>query len=201
MRRETSLKLLYTQKYTLNKKGVGKLNMKQIIKDKSGDGYLLGTVICLIFCMILSIVMQIHEIYTIGNGVRNNLKDSIRYTVTKNWDETFGGSRQGYTGAYTIQSDDSFRELIDRNDIMAEFKQRMRLEEEQNIYKKIENGITQYQLSRLQFDIRNSSFASNSTDRFEVNSTILLQTKIKFLNMEFPVEFPLKVKTVFSPLF
>lgn len=173
---------------------------EKAIKNEEGSGYLASVVICLILCMLISVGWQIYEITVIGNQIRNYLKDSVRYTVTKNWDDTFSGSRQGYTGAY-YWKEGEFQERIDRNDIMNEFAERMGLEKEEEGYRKCRNDETQYWIGELQVKMKNTKFASDSEDRFEVSASILVKMKIKFLNQEFPVKFPIRVKTAFSPLF
>lgn len=188
------------QKFILKIRKIMKKWMEKIIKNEKGSGYLASVVICLILCMLISVGWQIYEITVIGNQIRNYLKDSVRYTVTKNWDDTFSGSRQGYTGAY-YWKEGEFQERIDRNDIMNEFAERIGLEKEEEGYSKSRNDETQYWIGELQVKMKNTKFASDSEDRFEVNASMLVKMKIKFLNQDFPVEIPIRVKTAFSPLF
>lgn len=172
----------------------------KIIKNQRGNGYLASAVSCIIFCMIISVSWQVYEIIVIGNQIRNYLKDSVRYTITKNWDDTFSGSRQGYTGAY-YWIGDRFQERIDRNDIMQEFADRMKLEKERDGYRKCIQDKTKYWLGELQVKVKNAKFASISEDRFEVDASVLVKMQVQFLNQEFPLKFSIKVKTAFSPLF
>ncbi len=173
-------------------------------KNQSGGGYLLACAFVLVICMVLSLGMQMLKIYLIRDHTQNCLEDSIRYTVTKSWDEIFSGNRQAYAGAYQyIEENGGFEELIDRNDVIAEFVDRMQLVQEAAVYKKkTAEGQVQYQLSGLSIQIKNSTFASDAgSSRFDVEAEITITTYIRFLGIDTELQFPVSVQTAFVPLF
>lgn len=181
------------------------MRIKQIIKDESGtSSWILAGIFVLVICMITGVGMEVLKVYLIQTNIKNCLRDSIFYSVEKNWDEIFPSNRQAYAGAYSFDTDtDGFIELIDRNDVMADFTERMGLLKEGDIYKKVDaDGQEECQLSGLSVQIQNSTFASDAvSSRFDVEAEIMVTVYIRFFEAETELTFPVTVKTAFRPMF
>ena len=100
------------------------MKKRNIIKDKSGAGNELYTVIFfLVFFIIALFVIEYARALIIAKGIRDAAQTAVITAATDNWDNTFKARREGYSGAWHKRWNQdeaaAFTERIGRHDIAS----------------------------------------------------------------------------------
>jgi len=98
------------------------IHRRSILKDKSGTGNELYTIIFFLFFFILILfIFEYVRALIIAQGVRDAAQAAIITAATENWDSTYKGRRDGYSGAWHksrgADETTAFIEMIYKEDI------------------------------------------------------------------------------------
>ena len=80
------------------------------MKDKSGNTLPLACAIVISLLLISSIIMEYTRLTIIANGVRDALQASVISVSVQNYDDTYNGLREGYSGGYNKTTGGSWQE-------------------------------------------------------------------------------------------
>ncbi len=177
--------------------------LKQALENEKRQGYPLTVALALSFMLLFTVISQYFHYFLVAQGVRDALQDATIVTVTENYNETYHGIREGYSGGYQPDSV-SFNEAVNYGDIYARMSAVLGTEHSGGAYIKTANGAEEYRLYDLNVEISNATFAQADTagDRFVVESTIILEMPVYFCGKSLP-NLKINVKTTagYTPIF
>lgn len=178
--------------------------MERILKEfseRNGNALPLACAIVIALLLISSAIMEYVRLNVIVKGVRDALQASIISVSTGNYDETYGGLREGYSGGYK-RNGDSWEEWLDEGDIYAGLDTLLGLT---NTHAKISCGRHEYKLSDLKVDIINSPLAPNDPYyevRFEAKARIMVEVPLSFgWSIIPPMKLTVKTAAGYTPKF
>ena len=162
--------------------------LKGILFNNKGSGFPLAVAITLCLVMIFSGVSEYFRLMIIAQGVRDALQDAVITTVNDNYDNVYHGVREGYSGGYQPIAS-NFQESIDYGDIYNQLDEILGLEQSGGEHVKVDSeGEIQLKIYDLTVNIDNAPLASGDTagQRFEINSTIVLEVPVSFAGKVLP---------------
>lgn len=168
-----------------------------ILKSKKGSAVPLACAIVISLFLIFCTVMEYVRFTTIANGVRDALQAAVTSVSTENYDETYNGLREGYSGAYEKASNSPWQEKLDTGDIYAQLDELLGLKNVSGKRIKLAGGKTEYKLYGLSVNIANSPFAPAASDmagRFTVDARLTVEVPLS-LGWEILPPLKLTIKT------
>lgn len=162
--------------------------VRQVLRSNNGSGFPLAVAVTLCLVMVFSGISEYFRLMIIAQGVRDALQDAVISTVSDNYDDVYHGVREGYSGGYQPIASD-FEESIDYGDIYERLDQILGLEQNSDEHIKLDSGgNNEFKVWDLEVDIRNAPLARSDTagQRFEVNSTIMLEVPVSFAGKLLP---------------
>ena len=138
----------------------------------------------------------------IAQGVRDGLQQAVITVATTNYDETYRGLREGYSGGYRL-SGEQWVEDLDYDDVYYRLDSLLGTERDGSYHVKVQDGGYEYRLSGLRVKITNTGLAPGSASRnFEADARITIEIPMSFgwgvvpsLTME------LRTKAAYMPKF
>ena len=177
--------------------------LKQIFKDKAGNGFPLVVAITLVLVIILCGVMEFFRLNIIATGVKEALEDAIIVTVNDNYADVYHGVREGYSGGYQPDGS-SFSYSVNTGDIYGYMDSVLGMEAVGS-HVKYTGDALEYRLSGLDVTIRNALLAPSSpknAQRFEADAVIWLEVPVYFGGKELaPMKIKLKVQAGYTEVF
>lgn len=149
------------------------------LSEKSGNSLPLACAVVLSLLLVSSAVMEYIRLSVIAGGVRDALQASIISVATGNYDKTYDGLREGYSGGYSRTSD-TWKETLNYGNIYDEMGKLLGLN---SSHTKKTGSNTEYSLSGLTVNIVNAPFAPanpNTANKFTANAQIILQIPLSF---------------------
>lgn len=175
--------------------------LKRLLKQKCGSTVLLACVIVLGLILISGALMEYMRLMVIANGVRDALQASVISVSTGNYDETYNGLREGYSGGYN-RSDDGWQETLDTGDIYTELDGLLGLNSSHIRFTGTE---MEYALSGLSVDIINTPFAPEDPEaenKFTAEARINVEIPLSFgWGMLPPMQMTVKTTSGYVPKF
>ena len=92
------------------------MTIKKVMKDKRGTSTPLTIALILGFLLLICAMAEFFRLGIIVQGVRDGLQQTVITVATTNYDETYNGLREGYSGGYTL-SGESWQENLDYYDV------------------------------------------------------------------------------------
>ena len=157
--------------------------MERILKklsEKNGNAVPLACAIVIALLLVSSVIMEYIRLNVIAGGVRDALQASILSVSTGNFDETYNGLREGYSGGYNRNGEGSWDEWLDEGDIYLELDELLGLTQ---MHAKVTGEREEYQLSDLQVTLINSPLAPTGPEavgRFEAEAQITIEISLSF---------------------
>ena len=188
-------------KRAINITSISKL--KRILKNKKGDGMILACVIALVIIIIICGISEYMRLQIIVKGVRDAMEDSITQIATSNYDETYHGLREGYSGGYYLDGAEQWQGKIDTGDIYSQLSKLLALKKEGGFYVKASGTQYEYKLSNLQVDVINPGLTPSGEDnQLYAEADALLEVPLSFgFDKLSPLKIDLKVKAGFTKKF
>lgn len=173
--------------------------MNRIMKDRSGNAALFAIIIILCLMLLFTVISEYLRLQIIASGVRDALQSSVIAVATENYDEVYNGLREGYSGGYRLSETDQWEEQVDSGAVLMKLSDKLGLID--GI--KYASGYMEYQLSDLEIQINNATFASSDNDsRFEAEAWVTFTVPLSFgWDHLPPMEIRLKVDAGYSPKF
>nr|WP_246543190.1 hypothetical protein [Fusibacter paucivorans] len=146
-----------------------------------------------------TVISEYLRLQIIASGVRDALQSSVIAVATENYDEVYNGLREGYSGGYQLSETDQWEEQVDSGAVLMKLSDKLGLIEGT----KYAGGYMEYQLSDLDIQINNATFATSDNDsRFEAEAWVTLTVPLSFgWDHLPPMEIRLKVDAGYSPKF
>lgn len=181
---------------------MNKIKFIQILKNKKGNSTPLT--IALILCILL-LCCAMAEFFRLGiivGGVRDGLQQAVITVTTTNYDETYNGVREGYSGGYSL-SGDSWQENLDYDDVMYRLDTLLGTDSERSYHIKRMGSGYEYRLSELDIDITNSPLTpGNANKNFEADACIRIEIPLSFgWEIVPPLSMEIRTKAAYMPKF
>ncbi|MBS7528521.1 hypothetical protein KHM83_17685 [Fusibacter paucivorans] len=169
------------------------------MKDRNGNAALFAIIIILCLMLMFTVISEYLRLQIIASGVRDALQSSVIAVATENYDEVYNGLREGYSGGYQLSETDQWEEQVDSGAVLMKLSDKLGLIEGT----KYAGGYMEYQLSDLDIQINNATFATSDNDsRFEAEAWVTLTVPLSFgWDHLPPMEIRLKVDAGYSPKF
>ncbi|SHH69593.1 hypothetical protein [Desulfosporosinus lacus] len=178
--------------------------MKNLLKNKGGDGSLIAVVIVISILLISSSVYEYIRLTIIARGVRDAVQSSIISVATTNYDEVYNGLREGYSGGYSLEGS-SWDESLDTGDIYSQLDSTLGLTRQNGKHVKYARETLEYSLWGLNVAIINAPFAPSNADsagKFLAEATLELEVPLSFGWESLPpMCITLHVKASYTPKF
>ncbi len=175
---------------------------KALAGDKSGNST--PTIIALILGLLFLIcaMSEFFRLMIIAQGVRDGLQQAVISVATTNYDETYRGLREGYSGGYRL-SGEQWVEDLDYDDVYYRLDSLLGTERDGSYHVKEQEGGYEYRLSGLRVEITNTGLAPGSASRnFEVDARITIEIPMSFgWGMVPPLTMELRTKAAYMPKF
>ncbi len=121
---------------------------------------------------------------------------------TTNYDETYNGLREGYSGGYAL-SGESWQENLDYDDVYNRLDNLLETTEAGGYHIKEDKSGYEYRLSGLSVDIENTPLTPGSAnDNLEVDARITIEIPLSFGWGKLPpLKMELRTRSAYMPKF
>ena len=128
---------------------------KALARDRSGNST--PTIIALILGLLFLVcaVSEFFSLMVIVQGVRDGLQQAVISVVTTNYDETYRGLWEGYSGGYRL-SGEQWVEDLDYDDVYYRLDRLLGTQRVGSYHVKEQDGGYEYRLSGLRVEIANT---------------------------------------------
>lgn len=179
--------------------------IKWLLKEKRGNALPLACAIVMVIILIFSVISEYMRLQIIAKGVRDALQTSVIAAAAQNYDYLYNGLREGYSGAYTLSSSDTWESKINQGDVYAYLDNLLNLNKNGEYHIKLTGDKEEYKLSDLKINIINAPLAPqnpDSSDKFQIEAYIHLEVPLSFGWEKLPLlQINLKVKAGYTPKF
>jgi len=178
--------------------------IKKILRSKKGESSIFAVILVLAIIIIASGLFEHLRLMTIATGVRDSVQSAVISVVADNWDETYSGLREGYSGGYE-KTVSTWVTNISNGDVYQRLTEELGLTKEGGYYVKYAGGVMEYRISGLAVIITNTPFAPTNqkyVNCFEAAGTISVEVPLSFGWESLPpMKLKLTLKAGFEPKF
>lgn len=176
--------------------------IKQILKDKKGNGMPLAAAVTLVLLLIILMISQYVQLLIVSAGVKDALQKAVISVVNDNYADVYHAVREGYAGGYQ-PSGGNFIASVDEGDVYRRLEDLLGLQASRNGYSYINSkGKMEYQLSDLNVSVSNTPLASGNKTEFIVTGQVELQMPLSFVSKIIPnMKIILHMKAAYTPKF
>lgn len=173
--------------------------MKKIIANNQGSAAVIACVLTLCLLLIFTAGSEYLRLQLMARGVRDAVQSAIIAVAVENYDEVYNGLREGYSGAYRLDSQGDWYQNVDEGAVMEELNALLGLRNG----RKYSQAQIEYQLSNLQVTVENTSFAlENPIERFQACATWTMTVPLGFGWEHLPpLNIDMQVQAGYSPKF
>lgn len=175
---------------------------KALVRDRSGNST--PTIIALILGLLFLVctMSELFRLIIIVQGVRDGLQQAVISVAATNYDETYRGLREGYSGGYRL-SGGQWVENLDYDDVYCRLDSLLGTERDGSYHVKEQDGGYEYRLSGLQMEISNTGLAPGSASRnLEADARITIEIPMSFgWGAVPPLTMELRTKAAYMPKF
>ena len=175
---------------------------KALAGDKSGNSTpaIIALILGLLF--LVCAMSEFFRMMIIAQGVRDGLQQAVISVATTNYDETYRGLREGYSGGYRL-SGEQWVEDLDYDDVYYRLDSLLGTERDGSYHVKEQENGYEYRLSGLRVEITNTELAPVSASRnFEADARITIEIPMSFgWGMVPPLTMELRTKAAYMPKF
>lgn len=174
----------------------------QILRDKRGNSTPLTIALILGLLLLICAMAEFFRLGIIVSGVRDGLQQSVITVATTNYDETYNGLREGYSGGYVL-SGDSWQESLDYDDVYYRLDNVLGTDSEGSYHIKRMESSYEYRLSGLRIDILNSPLTpGNANKNFEADAYIQIEIPLSFgWELLPPLKMEIRTRAAYMPKF
>ena len=178
------------------------MKIKQILRDKNGNSTPLTIALILGLLLLVCAMAEFFRLGIIVQGVRDGLQQSVITVATTNYDETYNGLREGYSGGYVL-SGDSWRENLDYDDVLARMGTLLGADMGGDTLTKWQAKGYEYRLSGLEVEIINTPLTPGNTSRnFEADASITIEIPLSFgWELVPPLTMEIRTRSAYMPKF
>ena len=178
------------------------MTIKKVMKDKRGTSTPLTIALILGFLLLICAMAEFFRLGIIVQGVRDGLQQTVITVATTNYDETYNGLREGYSGGYTL-SGESWQENLDYYDVYNRLDNLLGTDESGGYHIKEDKSGYEYRLSELSVDIVNVPLTPGSADdNLEADARITIEIPLSFGWGKLPpLKMELRTRSAYMPKF
>lgn len=178
--------------------------IKKILRQASGNSAPLMLAAVLIVILLSCTVFEYMRLMVIASGVRDSVQSAMIDVATKNWDDSYNGLREGYSGGYTLSGTDWVVRL-DAGDVYSRLESTLGVRRETGKYVKYAGPDVEYTLSGLSVSMQNAPLAPSSTgsiSQLSATGTVDVEVPLSFGWGHLPpLKITMKLKGGFTPKF
>lgn len=194
-------KHLVNQKFTINDREEER-KMREILKDKRGDSTPVILVLVLALLFLFCAMSEFFRLLIITQGVRDGLQQAVISVAISNYDETYRGVREGYSGGYRLLGE-QWVEDMDYGDVYYYLDNLLGTKRNGNYHVKEQEKGYEYRLSDLHVEIKNTELAPENTfENFEADVRLTIEIPLSFgWEMVPPLMMELRTWATYMPKF
>ena len=174
----------------------------KLLQDKSGNSTPMTVALVLGLLFLVCAMSEFFRLMIITQGVRDGLQEAVISVATTNYDETYRGLREGYSGGYRL-ADQQWVEDLDYDDIYYRLDSLLGTARDGGYHVKEQGEAYEYRLSNLRVEISNTGLApGNASRNFEVDARISIEIPLSFgWGMVPPLVMELRTRAAYMPKF
>lgn len=178
------------------------MTIKKVMKDKRGNSTPLTIALILGLLLLICAMAEFFRLGIIVQGVRDGLQQAVITAATTNYDETYNGLREGYSGGYAL-SGESWQENLDYDDVYNRLDNLLETTEAGGYHIKEDKSGYEYRLSGLSVDIENTPLTPGSAnDNLEADARITIEIPLSFGWGKLPpLKMELRTRSAYMPKF
>lgn len=174
----------------------------KLFRDRSGNAT--PTIIAMVLGLLFLVcaVSEFFRLLIITQGVRDGLQQAVISVATTNYDETYHGLREGYSGGYRL-SGEQWVEDLDYDDVYYHLDSLLGTVQDGSYHVKKQGSGYEYRLSGLRVEIVNTELAPGSASgNFEADARITVEIPLSFGWEEVPpLTMELRTGAAYMPRF
>lgn len=173
--------------------------MMKVLRKQDGNAALMACVVILCSLLVFTAISEYLRLQIIAKGVRNAVQSSVISVAIENYDEVYNGLREGYSGGYSLDSNDAWKSSVDSGSVLVNLSNVLNLIDGS----KYIGSNLEYTISNVEVNVINASFAPhNKTSKFEAEVFINLLVPLSFgWDHLKPLEIRMKVNAGYTPKF
>jgi hypothetical protein len=178
------------------------MKLKNLLRSKAGNSTPMTIALVLGLLLLICAMAEFFRLGIIVQGVRDGLQQSIITVATTNYDETYNGLREGYSGGFVL-SGDSWQENLDYDDVYYRLDRLLGTDSQGGYHvKALEKGF-EYRLSNLNVIIINTPFTpGNANQNFEADARITIEIPLSFgWDAVPPLTMEIRTRAAYMPKF
>ena len=178
------------------------MKLKKLLQSKAGISTPMTIALVLGLLLLICAMAEFFRLGLIVQGVRDGLQQSIITVATTNYDETYNGLREGYSGGFVL-SGDSWQENLDYDDVYYRLDNLLGTDLQGGYHvKTLEQGF-EYRLSNLHVSIVNTPFTPGNTNQnFEADARITIEIPLSFgWDAVPPLTMEIRTRAAYMPKF
>jgi len=153
--------------------------MKRILNN-SGNSTPFTIAMILGLLIIICTMAEFFRLVIIVSGVRDGLQQAVLSVATTNYDETYNGLREGYSGGYILNGE-RWVENMDSGDIYTQLDELLETVKSGDYHVKGQGDGYEYRLSSLVLELENPQLAPEDTaDNFTAVARITIEVPLSF---------------------
>ena len=178
------------------------MRIRNVLRNKKGEATILMVALILGLLLLMCAMAEFFRLSIIVQGVRDGLQQSVITVATTNYDETYNGLREGYSGGYVL-SGDRWQENLDYDDVLARMGTLVGADMEGGTLTKWQPEGYEYRLSELDVEIVNTPLTPGNTNKnFEADARITIEIPLSFgWSMVPPLKMEVRTRAAYMPKF
>ena len=174
----------------------------KILHDKKGEATVLTVSLILGLLLIVCAMAEFFRMAIIVQGVRDGLQQAVITVATTNYDETYNGLREGYSGGYVL-SGETWQENLDYDDVLARLGSLLGADMGGSTLTKWQPERYEYRLSGLNVELSNTPLTPGNTSKnLEADARITIEIPLSFgWNMVPPLQMEVRTRAAYMPKF
>lgn len=178
------------------------MQLRKITKDKYGASTPLTVALILGLLLLICAMSEFFRLGIIVVGVRDGLQQAVVTVATTNYDDTYNGLREGYSGGYTL-SGANWQEKLDYDDVYARLDKLLGTTGSNGYHIKAEGNGYEYRLSGLAMNIANAPLTPGNADKnMEVDARVTIEIPLSFgWDRLPPLTMQIRTRSAYAPKF
>lgn len=178
------------------------MRIRNVLRNKKGETAVLTVALILGLLLLLCAMAEFFRLAVIVQGVRDGLQQSIITVATTNYDETYNGLREGYSGGYML-SGDEWQENLDYDYVLIRLSNLLGADRRGSTLIKGQPEGYEYRLSGLNVEIINAPLTPGNTKKnFEADARITIEIPLSFgWDMVPPLKMEIRTRAAYMPKF
>lgn len=180
----------------------GVMEIKKVFFSRNGNSAPLTIALVLGLLLVTCAMAEFFRLAVIVQGVRDGLQQAVLSVAVTNYDETYNGLREGYSGGYYLAGE-TWEESLDYDDVYYYLNQLLGTEKSGGYYVKKQESGYEYRLSGLNVEITNPPLVpGDASENLEVMAQINIEIPLSYgwENLP-PLAMRLKTKAAYMPKF